>query len=174
MSPEMIIAISSTVIALAALFVSIWQGILTRQHNKLSVMPRLRIDFHRAVELISIKVLLVNKGTGPAIIRSMDYGVDKLMLTGDPTIQMMAALKKVDIPTGLCYGHFFYPDEVIAPGESVELLHFPNIEPNNPTRAQIAKSLDRLTFKIRHESIYKDKLELEYSAPSEAAALLPR
>lgn len=62
-----IIAISSVVIAVCALGISIWQGYIARQHNKLSVVPMLHVDVDQT-EGKDIEIVSVNNGVGPAII----------------------------------------------------------------------------------------------------------
>jgi hypothetical protein len=42
-SSDTVTAIAATVIALLALIVSIWQGVTSREHNRLSVKPHLDI-----------------------------------------------------------------------------------------------------------------------------------
>ncbi|PKG73178.1 hypothetical protein CXF86_18915 [Shewanella sp. GutCb] len=67
-TPEIIIAISSVFIALCALVTTLWLGLITRKHNKLSVKPMLSLVVlvSRASEKIGLK--LTNDGFGPAII----------------------------------------------------------------------------------------------------------
>ncbi len=43
MTLELLIGIAGIIIALGAAITTIWQGILTRQHNRLSVKPIIRI-----------------------------------------------------------------------------------------------------------------------------------
>lgn len=69
LSSSDIIALSSAIIALAALFTAIWQGYLNRRHFRLSVRPRININTFVEIDperpfAIEIK----NQGLGPAII----------------------------------------------------------------------------------------------------------
>ncbi|MCG9755039.1 hypothetical protein L1D40_07365 [Shewanella insulae] len=64
------VSISAAVIALCALGVSIQQIRLSERHNRLSVQPKLRIEYIRA-EGGRIGVSLTNTGLGPAIINRL-------------------------------------------------------------------------------------------------------
>ena len=75
MSQELFFGITSISIALAAAIITIWQGFLTRKHNRLSVKPILRIDTQFLLGK-QCKILLVNNGIGPAIIKSVKYFID--------------------------------------------------------------------------------------------------
>jgi len=69
------IAISAGVIALAALGVSIWQGYISREHNKLSVRPHLEFILHcKTTE--DFRLILRNSGLGPALISKISLFVD--------------------------------------------------------------------------------------------------
>ena len=67
-SSDSIISISAIVIAILSIIITVWQGIETRKHNRLSVQPRLDIsyslDFQDSLAQITIK----NNGLGPAVI----------------------------------------------------------------------------------------------------------
>jgi hypothetical protein len=64
------VAYVAVVVALMALGVSIWQGVLTRQHNRLTVLPVLfaYADFTLGTEESGL--FLANRGGGPAILNS--------------------------------------------------------------------------------------------------------
>jgi len=59
------------IIALSALFVSVWQVRISHQHNKLSVKPYL--DFHLIQIDSTLEVSFSNEGFGPAIIKKMTF-----------------------------------------------------------------------------------------------------
>jgi hypothetical protein len=61
---------AEALIALSALGLAIWQGMVQRLHNRLSVKPHL--VFHRNVQNDSpqIAILLTNSGIGPAVIKN--------------------------------------------------------------------------------------------------------
>ena len=59
------------VIALSALFVSVWQVRISHQHNKLSVKPYL--DYHLIQIDSTLEVSFSNEGFGPAIIKKITF-----------------------------------------------------------------------------------------------------
>lgn len=67
---EVWVSISAAFIALCALGVTIWQGYVTRSHNKVTVRPILSIYVDVADEN-KIGVRIRNDGFGPAIITEM-------------------------------------------------------------------------------------------------------
>lgn len=67
MGADTIIAICATIIAVASLAVSIYEGRATRRHNRLSVRPFLRLaTTFRTGDTAGL--LLTNAGLGPAVI----------------------------------------------------------------------------------------------------------
>ena len=66
MNTETIISLSATVIALSAFGVALWQGYVTRKHNRLSVKPMLHFDIGMIEDDFVLK--LTNSGIGPAVI----------------------------------------------------------------------------------------------------------
>lgn len=67
MDANLVVSISAVAVAVIALATTIWQGAVTRQHNKLSVKPHLVID-HVQYDGVTDKLILRNNGLGPAII----------------------------------------------------------------------------------------------------------
>lgn len=74
------IAISSTVIAAAALAVAVWSSIQTRAHNELSVQPLLRIHFSNNPTSEMSGFLIENVGLGPAIVTSSQVKVNNKIM----------------------------------------------------------------------------------------------
>jgi len=64
----------STIIALCALFLTIYQSYLQRKHNRLSVKPRLSTttEFTYTDNMLIYKAHLINCGLGPAVIKSFN------------------------------------------------------------------------------------------------------
>lgn len=68
--------IFSLTVAVCALATAVWSSYLTRQHNKLSVVPRLKAAyrFRHAVNFYGIRI--INSGLGPAWVTSEDLIID--------------------------------------------------------------------------------------------------
>ncbi len=71
---EQSIAICAAFIALAALFLSVYEGCATRKHNRLMVAPRLTIYFH--FNESSAGWRLSSNGLGPAEVSWLSVSVD--------------------------------------------------------------------------------------------------
>ncbi len=80
---QIIIGISSVVIAICAIVVSIWHGVQTRKHNKLSCKPHLTTWVHRGVDKSYYSVDLINNGLGPALIENFTVKVDGEVIPGE-------------------------------------------------------------------------------------------
>jgi hypothetical protein len=59
-------SIAASITAVASLFVSVWSGIETRRHNRLSVTPILQITKDFSEDANDYGLLLSNKGFGPS------------------------------------------------------------------------------------------------------------
>lgn len=64
---DKVLSISAIVIAIASIVISTWQGIENRNHNRLTVMPKLGISLTVNENLFRISVK--NNGLGPAILK---------------------------------------------------------------------------------------------------------
>ena len=74
---QVIIGISSVVIAICAIVVSIWHGVQTRKHNKLSCKPHLTTWMNSDKGKACYSVDLINNGLGPALIEKFTVKVKK-------------------------------------------------------------------------------------------------
>lgn len=151
---DFVVAASAAVIALAALGVSVWQGILTRRHNKLSVTPHLRLDGHLAYDK-PIEITLENCGIGPAFIEQFVLELDGKEILGsriERVIKLLAALN-------LEHGVYFFtlgPGDSVKPGDRQVLLSFPDSANNLVENEKIRAVFPRIKFLINYKSIYGD------------------
>lgn len=72
---------ATTIIAMCALGLSIWQGYITRRHNKLSVAPLLTSKLEESKEHFCFQ--LKNKGLGIAKINSFNFLVNGKLVTNN-------------------------------------------------------------------------------------------
>jgi hypothetical protein len=154
-----IVAGVSVVIALAALGVSVWEGVENRRHSRLSVRPLLRIDC-MGMRQPPISITLINSGVGPAIVKSFEVRVDGKPVDSSNLHPMDEALIKVGL-TAEKYIYFTpWLDEAISPGERLEILKFPNAEIPLATANHIRAVLPRLRVHVRYCSIYEQHFDL--------------
>jgi len=78
---DMILSLSALATAVLSICVTVWLGMETRHHNRLSVRPRLDITFNAGSHSLGYEV--VNHGLGPALVTSVRVQVDGREQTGD-------------------------------------------------------------------------------------------
>ncbi|GEM_PF-2697067 len=108
-------SIALLVIAVSALFISIWQGIENRNFNKLSLRPYLKYDFTNNAEGLSISIR--NAGQGVAIIKDMEVLVDGRAYQG-----WESALKAISEDVDILKMAWINDDEIITPSEKLMLI----------------------------------------------------
>ena len=148
MESNFIVAISAITIALASLIVTIWQGIVTRKHNILSVKPIpdiLTSNFEN-----KIAVTLENNGTGPLIIKTFRAIVGEEIKSN--LVDWMP-----DIPAGYYWSNWLRNFEgcAIKPFESKLLLEF-KLDENDNRQAEIRDNIRNALTKMSIEFEYTD------------------
>ena len=130
-------------VAACALAVTIWQGIVTRKHNRLSVTPVLTLYRREGDGRISVR----NNGTGPALVIEYEVYFGEGLLKEEDIPRLFPTI--VDSGTLL-------PGAAIAPGEelilfkAIAVLDLSHVEP-----------LESLRFRITYMSVYNEKRVLE-------------
>ena len=164
LTPEEWIALASAVVAAAALIVAVWQGVLTRRHNRLSVIPHLRIDSLLGGD--PVEIILSNRGAGPAIIKRFHIFADK-PTAGTAVEQMGSALKAAGAGGLKCAFVLPRPGDFVSAGESIRLLVYQNVDEEQLKR--INEALPKITFEYIYSSIYGSEYKLIHAArPSPA------
>lgn len=148
MTLELLIGVSGIIIALGAAITTIWQGFLTRQHNRLSVKPILRIDRNSTLKYFNI--VLLNNGVGPAIIKSVKYFVNNMEILGNNIPKQV--IEKLELSGW--YEHFeLLTGESFSCGEQRSL--FKSIGVIEGDTAMTA--FKPFTIEIKYESIYNEE-----------------
>lgn len=166
-----ITGISSVVIAMCAVLISIWHGIETRRHNRLSVMPHLTTWTYSSDEKQTYTVELINNGIGPALIESFEIYVDGKLISGVGTGPIKKALKILFPNCNYEARHSFVAKGYsMAPNERCEIAAIKFTEPPFPSQESIDESFDRGDIRVRYKSFYDDELYL--STESDQTKLL--
>jgi len=161
-SIELVIAIAGLIIALAAAITTIWQGVLTRRHNRLSVKPMIRID-RNSITGQPFNITLKNTGVGPAIIKSIQFIVDGKRIpenSQDPGKEVLDALR---LETHNFYE--IYPNESFAAGEPH--IVFESIKPMKSDMEAVKRqeTFKRLGIIVNYQSIYEERFTLKDIRP---------
>ena len=135
------------VVALSAVFISVWQVKILQDHNKLSVKPLM--DFHLVTNRKDsvLTVSISNRGIGPAIIQEISYTYQDSTYSEFYSVLMNAGvLDNVQAQVG--YGK----NTVLSPDSEYTIL-------------KVKKETPRIgiAVKIVYQSIYKEEFEKNFS-----------
>jgi hypothetical protein len=167
---EFIISLSAIVIAISSLAVSIWQGFVSRRHNRLSVTPLLAIDFKFTSDACLNGIYIKNTGLGPAIIKSFCISIDDEKIEFEDYKLWEMAIKKCDFPPNFNLSIFVVTiDTIICRNDNYCLLGIDAHKESIENRTIFYNNVKRFNFMIQYESIYKDKYTL-----NESGKQLPR
>lgn len=155
-----IIAICASIIALASLFVAVNQATAERTHNRLSVRPFLTI-YRKQFNNEPIEYCVENQGLGPAIVTSFVVLVDDNEVNTANGNCIYAATDLLEIDREEVGGHLFGPKEVMKTGQEIVILRFPRSGSDLPLHKMLQGKLPRMKFRIRYESMYKEKYVYE-------------
>lgn len=152
------------VISVSAISFTIYQGMLTRRHAKLSVQPRVDWRIEEVAVAGTLSLSLVNVGFGPAIVRDIAVVVDGEPVTTDSLEACRAIAGRIGRgdPARWDLACFAEPDEyVLRPGDSVVVF---GARPAAARAAedQTAAAVDyrRLSVSARYCSFYEDCWDL--------------
>ncbi|MFI6645973.1 hypothetical protein [Streptomyces sp. NPDC050504] len=144
MNADTITAICAVVVAVASLAAAVWQGYVTRDHNRRSVRPLVRVGrwISKDKDLVS-GIRMANGGLGPAFIVST-----RLILDGQELPPWSDACAKVlqDRSGIRLRGAIFLDGGVLAAGEVTFLI---GVRPGDVNR--LAR---RLQIIVEYESLY--------------------
>lgn len=161
-----VVAVAAALIALCSLGATIWQGWISRSHNRLSVRPMLVWVRDRTLDEsgITLRFSIKNLGVGPAIVKEQSF-----KLNGD-----VFALKALggdyvrDVAMQALGSRFSYVlrrhglpgiESAIPPGGEciVAELEFPGA--NEQVMEALHESTD-VSFSLRYESLYGERRTL--------------
>jgi len=161
-----ITAISSMVIAFFAFAVALFQGVITRQHNVLSLRPLISISSEIVLSQ-DVSLRLSNSGVGPAIITSVYYliGNKKFELrVGEDFHDLRGRMGLTDFDFDLVCNLSIFKS-IIPAAEDMVFLKFINVKhPEYETvelNEKIVKSLPK--FIINYKCLYEKKYTSEWS-----------
>ena len=158
-----IIAISAAFIALCAFFTTLWQGYLTRAHNKLSVKPSLNFDQTLRHSGIDIKYTVKNSGLGPAIIKAFALIIDgkKYFVTTREDVYRAFEILGVKLEECAWNMQIFEEGSSIAVNDFFDLLSFPNSIEDVELNQKLRDVLPRLDFHIEYECFYGNRFVMD-------------
>ncbi len=164
MTPESVTAIAAIVVAVAALGVSIWEGRVSRQHNRLSVKPA-PCFIWRDHPGHPLGLYLKNMGLGPAFVDRLATSLDSDAVTADlveGAFDMCDKLGLQDVRAAWSPE----PREVIAADMEIPVVVFEDTMSDESKRRQQVLLLQRAEFRLSYASLYGDAFTLVYRIAS--------
>ena len=156
MGSETIVAVAATSVALIALFVSVWQGIETRKHHRLSVTPKLSFE-ERTRRGGEIGLVVANGGIGPAMIEKFRVRVDDAEMPSRPYGGWKDALLALGINEPWVSYYYFAPGDALRVGEIKSLLYVRLKDVSEERRKIFLRALKRTSVVIEYKSVYGKK-----------------
>jgi hypothetical protein len=158
-----ILSLFVTVLATAA---AVWQGIITRRHNLLSVRPEI---FIQIVGLNAanhpIGIFIRNRGLGPARITRVLYTDTFSSISNEneqgfteifrPLVELHKLMDGAQIET-------LRPGNIIPSGETISFFWIAQPEPNPLLLRQL---FSRLQIAVEYESLYRQKMAPAWMNP---------
>lgn len=163
MTPEFIIAVASIAIALSALAVAIWQGILMRRHNRLSLRPHLSFRQMMSETNPQFSLELLNNGIGPAIIKEFQVLLDGEREDHFEAHGWMALLDFIGLKDR-AIGAVCDSEEFLAAGQSLQLIKYESLPAPVDTR-ELQRALSRIEVHIEYQSVYRNKYRVSFHTP---------
>lgn len=160
---EAIPGIASAIIALCALALTLWQIVVTRCHNKLSVTPHLTTWSHSDEGNNRYQIDLLNNGIGPARIKSFSIQVDGQAVDGEGTEPIEKALKILfpQYRYQPLYQAYVANGYMMSAKESRPLVIIQFSGPQAPKPEEVNHAIRKARLIIDYESIYGDKHRLD-------------
>jgi hypothetical protein len=149
------IALSSAVIALLVLGLTIWQGLQTRKHNRLSAKPYVGFSWVNK-PLHGLRCELKNLGLGPAFINRIRFFIDNNEVTiknRECYKSLFEALEINEVVTKIEVLHF-EPHSALSVGQSDNLIVFCDSSISEDDHKFIASKLRRFSVQVEYKCIY--------------------
>lgn len=158
-----VIAAISAVIALIALFSTLYSNAVQRKHNVLSLKPILDINC-TAYPSQPLRFDVKNSGVGPAIIRHIYVVIDGVRYESRSVEDYARIMKQLGPEIGgsefRCY--VTHGNGALRPGESIELLAFTESNQNAKMQALFASAVPRIGIEIDYECVYERRHSVKY------------
>jgi len=165
---QVIAGISTTIIALCALALSIWQGMQTRRHNRLSFRPHLTTWTNRDAERGFYAIELINNGIGPALIEEFLVKVDGKVISGQGPEPIEKGLKIIFPNLEYKLRHGYVAKGYSMPAkEKVIIVEIQFPKRPLPSLEFMERASNRVSFDILYKSFYGKQFHLQFPTQNE-------
>ena len=165
--PEMIVALSAVLVGVCALAVSIYQSMLMREQQQVSVWPHIEIgrEYRReAGDKRVFKLVVENTGIGPARLQTM-----RLTLDGKYQPDWATTIKALGLSEDNIQSRASLAGRVLLPGNSIPAVTI-NDDPGKSTlESDTSGATPRLDVEICYCSIYDRCYRVSYARQEDVA-----
>ncbi|MEZ9567202.1 hypothetical protein AB4226_18990 [Vibrio artabrorum] len=157
MSLEVIISVASSLIALCALCFTVWQGVLTRKHNRISYKPHLTSWSHKEFQQGVFALDVINNGLGPAVIKKFTISVDGEAIEGKGPALVESAVSKIfSDKRYTAHYEFMGASYVMGAKDRCRVVVIKFEGTAIPTAGEVEQAIERARLEIHYESFYGD------------------
>ena len=150
---ESVISITAIFIALMSMAVSIWYGLVTRKHYRLSVRPKLNIEFFDHQDNFGYN--LMNNGLGPATIERIVLTLDGEQMDITSGNRLSRALRPLAMEELTLNHDAVHPGKTIRPAGQLGLVQF-TIPASLQDSVDIMDVYRRVKIEIDYQSMYDE------------------
>ena len=157
LSSSDLIALSAVVIAICALFTSVWEARIARRHNVLSVRPHIEVVVDSTPTEVCV-LSFKNGGLGPAMIDAISFhfeGATYQPKSVDEYIRFLQLFAGVQMDGVACYSRCYVPDRqtVVLQGETLELFSISGSNTDELYR-KVSERLPKLGISVGYQCMY--------------------
>jgi hypothetical protein len=154
----LVTAAAAVVVAVIALFISVWEAVTSRRHNRLSVRPLVCMELCTTDHM---SLVLNNNGLGPAVIMRYLFEIP-LPKGGSRTLTDPRGIREVIGDVGLDHVTLWRGDQgdVVASQSSVVLMDLGLV--GEEEQARVLAKLEGVTFALEYKSLYQESFKVGY------------
>lgn len=158
MNWEMIVGISSLVVAVLALGSSIWNATQSRKYHKISYRPQLSTWYLANEETREYELILMNNGLGPALIKSLRVKIDGGYLeSGDEDLISKMLQELFPGMLGKVRIGFINYEHLMSEKEKIVLFKFTLDELCDLDSNDVQRRTERASLEIEYHSFYGER-----------------
>lgn len=149
----------SGILAICAIFLTIYELRSMREHNRLSVRPFLTDNSHtdRAATLTTETLEIINTGIGPALIKKFQIFKDEKILIWNDHDDLEKQLSEGIPGAKITQLQTYKEMGAIPANERITILKYVCDNQNADRLKKIKEDMPKFVLKIEYESLYGDK-----------------
>lgn len=155
------VALCASIIALCALGVTIWQGSLMRQHNRMSLLPWIDLQHNFALPNEWLGTSIANEGQGPAFVQTVQLVVNGRLIDNTRRNGWPLAAEELGLKKNWVKFRSFNQDDVVRPDDEKPLFGTPPSEASSERKTQLREAVQKLTVHVCYCSVYSDCFFIE-------------